>query len=156
MIRNQDQKSASRGIGTDIARSYFAWSYQKSNLINMRSKRHLLAVSSMALKLCQFQLDKMISFERLHEIHKRATPTKMMHYRLAIQLYKIYNGKIKNDNWIDLNFQQNFNDKDNHVQINDVSKLRIGKQIDNEYTKLHKQQVYISWLKKLLDSFKIH
>ena len=35
--------------------------------------------------------------------------------------------KIEKEGWMDLNFQQNFNDRSNYVQINDVFKLRIGK-----------------------------
>ena len=50
-----------------------------------------------------------------------------MEYRLAIQLYKTKNANDENNNWIDLNFQQNFNERSNWVQIYDVSKLTIGK-----------------------------
>ena len=39
----------------------------------------------------------------------------------------MYNGKIQNDDWMDLNFQQNFNDRNNYVQINDFSRIRIGR-----------------------------
>ena len=53
----------------------------------------------------------------------------MMKYRLSIQLYKIYNGHIINDDWIDMNVLQNFNARMNCVQINDRSNLRIGKNI---------------------------
>ena len=81
----------------------------------------------MALKICVSHYDSSISFDKLHELQRRATPTKMMCYRLAVQLYKVYNARMMNDDWIDLNFQQNFNDRNNHVQINDVSKLRFGR-----------------------------
>ena len=84
-----------------------------------------MAASLMALKLCESKYDNFISYEKLHELQGRATPIKMMRYRLAIQLYKVYNAKMINDDWIDLNFQQNFNGRNNHVQINDVSKSRI-------------------------------
>ena len=30
----------------------------------------------------------------------------MMHYRMAIQMFKIYNRIIKNEDWIDMNVQQ--------------------------------------------------
>ena len=42
-------------------------------------------------------------------------------------MYKIYNSRNENNDWIELNFQQDVKDRENHVQINDVSKLRIGK-----------------------------
>ena len=81
----------------------------------------------MALKLCEPQYDNMMGYDRLHEVQNRATPMKMMKYRLAIQLYKIYNNKSESQDWLDLNFQQNFNDRYQHVYITDVSVLRIGK-----------------------------
>ena len=48
-------------------------------------------------------------------------------YRLSIQLYKTYNGYINNDDWIDMNFQQNFNARNDYVPIFDESNLRIRK-----------------------------
>ena len=65
--------------------------------------------------------DPMLSYEKLHEINKRANPGQMMKYKLAIQLYKIYNSDTMTDNWPDLNFQQNFNDRDNCVKFFDTS-----------------------------------
>ena len=41
------------------------------------------------------------------------------------------NETILNDEWLDLNVQQNLNDRINHVQINDCSILKIGKNILN-------------------------
>ena len=82
---------------------------------------------STALRLTERYLDTTLSLEKLHKMHKRGKPTQMMKYRLAIQLFKDYNGKIQNDDWLDLNFQQNFNKRNNFVQINDVSRIRIGR-----------------------------
>ena len=49
-------------------------------MMDPRSKRQLLADSAMALKLCKSQYDSMMGYERLHELHNRATPIKMMRY----------------------------------------------------------------------------
>ena len=54
-------------------------------------KSQLLAVSARSLKLCDSITDLRISFDKLHKIHKRATPKMMMEYRLALQLYKLFN-----------------------------------------------------------------
>ena len=58
---------------------------------------------------------------------KRGKPLQIKKYRLAIQLYKIYNATNENKNWIDLNFEQNFNNRTNYVQINDTWRLLIGR-----------------------------
>ena len=51
----------------------------------------------------------------------------MMKYRLALQLIKLFNQKSCFDDWIDLNFQHNFNSMNNQVKPTDKSRLRIGK-----------------------------
>ena len=76
-------------------------------------------------------------------------------YRLAIQLYKIFNASIENENWIDLNFQQNFNDRNTRVQINDVSRLTVGKNnIMNRLNCINNKLDY-EWFNMSLNSFKI-
>ena len=48
---------------------------------------------------------------------------------MAIQLYKIYNRSIVNEDWLDMNNQPNFNDRNKFVHISDVAKLRVGKNL---------------------------
>ena len=48
-------------------------------------------------------------------------------YRLAIQLYKIYNSTEMDSDWLDMNTQQNFNSRSNLFQIYDCSSIRVGK-----------------------------
>ena len=124
-------------------------------MLETRCKKQLLAASSMALKICVSHYDSSISFNKLHELQKRATPTKMMWYRLAVQLYKVYNAIMMNDDWIDLNFQQNFNDRNNHVQINDASKLRIGRNTLMNRLNCINNKIELNWLNKSIDSYKI-
>ena len=112
-------------------------------------------VLAMALRLCETHYDNMISFERLHEIHGRATPLKMMKYRMAIQLYKIYNGRSQNEDWIDLNFQQNFSNRNTCVQIIDVSSIRIGRNSIMNRMNCINNKIELNWLNKSIDSYKI-
>ena len=62
---------------------------------------------------------------------------------------------MMNDDWIDLNFQQNFNDRNNHVQINDASKLRIGRNTLMNRLNCINNKIELNWLNKLIDSYKI-
>ena len=76
-------------------------------------------------------------------------------YRLAIQLYKIYNNDYYDDDWQDMNAQQNFNARMEMFQINDVSRLKVGKNIlCNRLTVLN-NQVNLNWLNLSLISFKL-
>ena len=84
-------------------------------------KQHLLATSAYALKLCGNKTDLRISYKKFYALQKRGTPSKMMLYRLAIQMPKIYNGKIENEDWIDMNFRQDFNSRNDSVLITENS-----------------------------------
>ena len=118
-------------------------------------KQHLLAASANALKTLNNCRDLQISYDQLHRLHKRATPTGMMKYRLSIQLFKTYNGAIINDDWMDWNNQQNFNERHNYVQIFDNSKLKIGKNIImNRLTCLNRSIKY-DWLNLSLIGYKL-
>ena len=59
--------------------------------LNYNLKLKLLSASAKALTICWKKLDPFVSFEALHMISKRATPEKLMQYKLALCLHKIYN-----------------------------------------------------------------
>ena len=118
-------------------------------------KQHILSDSANALKLFNNVSDLLVSFDQLHILHKRAPPNEMMKYRLAIQLYKSYNEYISNDDWMDLNLQLNFNSRLLSVQINDFSKLKIGKNILMNRMGVLNNEINYSWLNLSLTTFKL-
>ena len=82
-------------------------------------------------------------------------PMDFAKYRLAVQLYKIYNGYELNDDWQDMNRQQNFNARCETFQINDYSNIKIGKNIlCNRLTVLNRL-VKLDWLNLSLTAFKL-
>ena len=89
------------------------------------------------------------------EFNTRILPMKMMKYRLALQLYKLYNTDDYNEGWLDLNFQQNFNGRNNYVQIMDCSRIMIGK--NNIVNRLNcvNNCIDYDWLNQSFESFKI-
>ena len=126
-----------------------------SNDLNGRNKQQILAASANALKLLNNVSEMRTSFIQLHCQEKRAMPMNFSKYRLAIQLYKIYNNKYFDDDWQDMNAQQNFNARMEMFQINDFSRLKVGKNIlCNRLTVLN-NQVKLSWLNLSLTSFKL-
>ena len=44
-------------------------------------------------------------------MNKRATPMELMNYKHALQLYKVFNDKEQKDDWVDINFSMNFNNR---------------------------------------------
>ena len=84
-----------------------------------------------------------------------ALPMNFAKYRLAIQLFKLYNGGYESDDWQDLNVQQNFNARCDTFHINDCSKMKVGKNIlCNRLTCLNRQ-VKLDWLNLSLTAFKL-
>ena len=66
-------------------------------------------------------------FERMHAINKRATPNMMMKYKHCLELYRLYNSGNGSEDWLDLHFQQNFNNRNDSVNMINNSRLKIGK-----------------------------
>ena len=76
-------------------------------------------------------------------------------YKFNVYLYKIYNSDTMNDDWLDLNFQQNFNHRNNFVNFFDTSRMGIGKNsIVNKLNCLNGKIDY-DWLNQSLNSFKL-
>ena len=114
-----------------------------------------MSVSSKALKIIENVSDLRLSFEKLHVLQKRATPTRMMKYRLALQLHKLYNAENFTDDWIDLNFQQNFNSRNNKVKLIDQSRLRIGKNLITNRLVCLNNEIDYGWLNLSFITYKI-
>ena len=50
--------------------------------------------------------DCMISHENIHKMSNRARPEGFMSYKVAIQLYKLYNATNPSLDWVILNYNQ--------------------------------------------------
>ena len=66
----------------------------------------------------------MTLFERLHSIANRATPEIICQYKHALLLHKTYNDIDQGADWLALNFNQNFNNR-NPRFLTDTSKFKI-------------------------------
>ena len=56
--------------------------------------------------MCMFYPDLMILFEKIHAMNDWALPESILLYKLAIQLFKLYNSKEHSKEWISLNLNQ--------------------------------------------------
>ena len=87
--------------------------------------------------------------------YKEAKLVRQISYPLSIQLLKIYNGYILNDDWMDMNVQQNFNARLNCVQINDMWNIRIGKNILSNRLGILNNEINYDWLDLTLTGFQL-
>ena len=118
-------------------------------------KQQLLSASATALRILNNQTDIRVSYDQLHRFHTRATPTNVMKYRQSIQLFKIFNSDDQNDDWVDINFQQNFNARNDFIQLYDFSRLKVGKNLMINRLSTLNGQIKFDWLNLGLNSFKI-
>ena len=73
---------------------------------------------------------------------------------MALQLFKLYNMDIPNDDWTVLNFQQNFNMRNNFVKIMDFSNLRVGKNCLINKMNCINNRINFDWLNLSFESLK--
>ena len=62
--------------------------------LNANLKHNLLASSSNAIRSCLMYGNHVISFEKMHVIAKKCTPSQIMLYQSALNLYKILNQDV--------------------------------------------------------------
>ena len=134
---------------------YYNCEIWPSKGLNVRNKKYLLSASSNALKILNNATDLRISYRQLHLNEKRALPMDFAKYRLAIQLFKIYNCTTYDENWMDMNYQQNFNARMKMFHINDCSKLLVGRNIVSNRLNVLNNQIDLDWLNLSLNSFKL-
>ena len=60
-----------------------------------------------------------------------------------------------NDDWLDMNTQQNFNARNEVFQINDVSRIKIGKNILCNRLTILNRLIKLDWLNLSLIAFKL-
>ncbi len=68
-------------------------------------KKLLLSASVNALKLCNAIHNPNISYVDLHKLNKRALPNNFCIYRLCLLLFKVFNNRMSERDWLDLNYQ---------------------------------------------------
>ena len=113
-----------------------------------QTKIMLMRASASPLKVCYRMYDRTISFERLHNLMKRPTPKELMELKHALLLHKVYNSEIPNQDWLDLFFNQNFNNRNTKVNFIDTSTYKQGKNLlTNRFTCINNKIPYemLNW-----------
>ena len=97
--------------------------------LTRQTRNMIMSASASPLKICYQMYDRSVSFERLHKLMKRPTPNTVMELKHALILHKIYNTETPNNNWIDLFFNQNFNNRNPNANFIDTSRFKQGKNL---------------------------
>ena len=115
----------------------------------------LNSASANAIKIYLRNLPPHTSYDSIHRLAKRGTPTQMSHYKHAIQLYKLHNSTTMSEDWVSLNFQQNFNGRNDNLQIFNTSNYKVGENLLVNRFKPLSNKIPFSWLNESFNSFKI-
>ena len=143
-----------------LTSNYYSVLYYNSEIWNLPTlsnhlKKKLLSASANALKMCMSKLPLNTSFDSIHSLAKRGTPTQMCNYKHALQLYKLFNSETMTEDWIALNFQQQFNGRSNKFQFFTSSNYKVGKNLMvNRFRQLNNKIDY-NWLNESFNSYKI-
>ena len=123
--------------------------------LNHNLKQKLLSLSAKAIKVCYKHCDPMISFLRLHEMAGRATPEKIMQYKLAISLFKLYNANQSSLEFINLNFAQILTSRQVNFVISKNNRFKVG--INALCNRLYvlNMKIPLSWLNQSIDTYKV-
>ena len=118
-------------------------------------KQKLLSVSATPVKLTTRNYDRMMSFETLHYLNKRATPNQMILYKHALLLHKVYHNESMSVDWTNLFFTQHFNSKENCVRFFNTSSYKIGNNILSNIFVIINEKIQFDWLNNDFNSYKI-
>ena len=140
--------------------NYYSILYYNSEIwhlptLSPRLKQTLLSASANALKLCLTTLPQNTSFESIHSLAKRSTPYQISTYKHALQLFKLFNSSNMSDDWVSLNLQQNFNRRNDRIQLFNVSNYKVGRNLlVNRFLNLN-NKINFSWFNESFDTFKV-
>ena len=76
--------------------------------------------------------------------------------KIKKKLYKVFNDKEQKDDWVDINFSMNFNNRCKNVLLTDMSSLRVGKNILSNRLSIISNKVDLSWLNQSYETYKVN
>ena len=124
-------------------------------ILKQSLKAKLLSSSSRAL-LCTRATDVwMLSFEELHEMAGRATPKMLMHYKMALQLYKTVNLRVPKPDWVSIMHNSVITSRQTNFITNKTNNYRVGMNaLSNRLWHIN-DKINLDWLNLGIESYKI-
>ena len=117
--------------------------------------KKLKYASANALKICTPGVTNFSTHSEIHRMADRATPEQMCQYRHAVQMYKLVNNVICEDEFVQLNFQMYDNERNQKVTFLKIQRYDVGKNILlNRFYDLN-NLIDKQWLEMSLETYKI-
>ena len=84
----------------------------------------------------------------------RATPEKMMSYKLALQLYRTFNDRTPTQDWLNINFNVVLSSRQTSFSINKTCRLKIGMNIISNHFNNLNGKIDLNWLNLKYSTYK--
>ena len=118
-------------------------------------KQKLLSSSAKAIKVCVNYFTSDVSFDNLHAMYHRATPEKVLLYKLALSLFKIYNSNFNSIEFVMLNFNQIFTSRQTKFITSKSTHSKIGlNSLANRFYALN-NKIPLDWLNHSFVTYKV-
>ena len=114
-----------------ITSNYYSVMYYNAEIwllpnLSPNIKKQLLSASAAPLKMFGYGLNQLVSYERLHKMCGRATPDQVTKYKIALMLHKCHDDQNQGSDWLSINFNQNFNARQQHIYFFKTNRYKIG------------------------------
>jgi hypothetical protein len=113
-------------------------------------KTKLFSASGAALKL----LDRDRSFKDLHKKYNRATPTQFQEYTTAVSLYDLIKKEIPEDEWINLQFSIQNDERNTRLSFPTNNRLKCGLNCLSNRFKSINNEINKQWIGMSRDAYK--
>ena len=144
-----------------VTSNFFSILYYNSEIWHLQTlhgklKQKLLSSSAKAIKTCVKHCTNDISFNRLHEIYKRATPDNYSLYKHALCTFKLMNCCPPfSTEWVAFNFNQILTSRQTMFKSNKANKKRIGLNALANRVSVVNGKIPLSWFNLTIDTYKI-
>ena len=143
-----------------LTSNFFSILYYNSEIWHLKTLHYHLhtqirTASANALKLCTPNYDFNMSYDTLHLINKRALPNQILVYKLALTLYKLYNHRLPQFEWINLNFDQIITSRQAFFEVLNAPHFRVGNNILVNRLSILNRKIPLEWLSLELSGFKL-
>ena len=88
----------------------------------------------------------MLSFINLHEMAGRATPNKIMSYKLALQLYRTFNDQTPTQDWLNIKENIILGSRQTKFSINKSCRLKVGMNASSNRFNYLNNKIDLNWL----------
>ena len=118
-------------------------------------KQHLLSASARALKTSLTNPNPFVSFIDVHNLCNKALPSKVLEYKPAILLHKIYNTQIPQMDWIELTFNQSLTSRETFFTTIKTNRTKSGNNIITARLSVVNRKIKLEDLILSINAFKV-